>query len=701
LHALTARRLAALNYGTIKVPIPGGEAQMVEQRCRQWAAEVGELKITGSGVDPVMSVQLTGVDTSTILASAQHEDNAGNRTQKIGQLLFEELGIDYENTFQIFHKVIWRATPREAEIRFANVREADDSILRSDDDTWRVIIDYPYDRDNHTPFTDLNRLEQFRVSNPRSKTIVWLPSFFSAGLQTDLGRFVLLEFLLSNDDRLRDYSGHLSLADRAEAKTILTNQRDQLRERLRRALRMAYGVMIPESGILDEALILEKEQQFQSLEATITIRPPAVADLRSALDNLIEQGLDGQFPGHPKFSKDELRLTPALIQQAYDKLREALEASDGRVAIDRDARKKLRPLLEPLELAHVGEQFLAVKTTWFDRFDPREAQLPTRSATVGQLRQWMNQPSPSGLPAPLENLVILTYARHASRLLTLYGSPVTQESPASLRDEIVLERLNLPDEKTWEQVCERASHIFGVTIPPLPTLANLQRLHDQATELNKRFGTEVLHYVEKLRTVLPAFLGSEADVPRYRAAVATADLSEAILHAKKPLETFAAIEATDATPSAMGEVFKQSAKAHRALDLIRLDVFEKLELVEDEPRAGVARILRKQIQDALRADEHATALESVVGRWTDDSMKLLLDAPRERAAQLVVPGAIPSDLPAPLPQSPVTPGKMVTTGQRKITGTGAWKALREEIERELTEDAELELSWRIVKERPE
>src|SRR5258708_18956629 len=63
LRALTARRLAALNYGTIKVPIAGGESQLVEQRCRQWAAEVGEVKITGMGPDPIVSLQLSGVDT--------------------------------------------------------------------------------------------------------------------------------------------------------------------------------------------------------------------------------------------------------------------------------------------------------------------------------------------------------------------------------------------------------------------------------------------------------------------------------------------------------------------------------------------------------------------------------------------------------------------------------------------------------------
>jgi hypothetical protein len=697
LRALTARRLAALNYGTIKVPIPGGESQLVEQRCRQWAAEVGEVKITGTGVDPVVSLQLSGVDTSAILANAQHEDNTGNRLQKIRQLLFEELDIAYENTFQIAHKVTWRATPREAELRFANVWEADDSTLRSDGDTWRVVIDFPFDRDHNTPFTDLHRLEKFRGANPRSKTIVWLPSFFSAGLQTELGRFVVLEFLLSNDDRLRQYSTHLSLADRAEAKTVLANQRDQLRERLRRSLRMAYGVMNPEPGILDESLRLEKEQQFQSLDATIAIRPPAAADLRSALDNLIEQGLDGQYPAHPKFSKDELKLNNRLVEEAYAKIREALEAPDSRVQIERDLRKKLRPLLDPMELAHVGEQFLAVKTVWFDRFDPREAQLPNRAATVGQLRQWMNEPNRMGLPETLENLVILTYARQASRMLTLQGIPVP-ESLTNLRDDVVLERQKLPEQKAWEQVCEKASHIFGVTIPALPTLANLQKLNDQVSELTMRLGPDVGNYLTKLRTTLPTLVGDFTDVQRYKTAAVMSTLCQAIQRAKKPSEVFDAIQTAQVTaPSAMGEVFKQAAKVHRALDQIRLDVFESLGQVRDEPRAGVAKILRQQIQDALRADEHATALDSVVGRWLDDSMKLLLDAPRDITPPPAAPPPAIDHI--SLPPTRALPGTIVKEGKRAIKGASAWKSVREEIERELTEDAELEINWRIVKKQ--
>lgn len=699
LRALNPRRLASLNYGTIKSPIPGNEAQVVEQRCRQWAAEVGQPKISGSGPDPIISLQLSGVDTAEIIANAQHEDNSGNRLQKIRQLLFEELGLDYENTFQIQHEVTWRGTTREAEIRFANVWEADDSTLRSDGDTWRVVIDFPFDRDHHTVFHDLERLERFRSSGVRSKTITWLPWFLSDRLQVQLGRFVVLDHLLSNDDRLRQYSSHLSQAGRAEAKTELINHRDQLREQLKRALRMAYGVMNPELGVLDESLRLEKDQQFQSLDATIAIRPPAAANLRDALDNLIEQGLDGQYPAHPKFTT---KPTTAVIQLGFEKIKEALQNPDSRIAIERADRAKLFPLLDLLEIAHVGEQFLAVKTVWFDRFDPREAQLPTKAATVSQLRQWINEPTPMGLPEPLENLVILTYARQANRMLKQQGIPAP-ESLVSLRNDIILERQELPDQKVWDVTCERASHFFGVTVPALPTMANLQKLHDQVTNLNKQYGQEVANYLAKLRSTLQAIVGGEIEVLRYKTAESTNALCQAVQRSKSPLETFKAIQSAHVTgPSAMGEVFKQSAKAHAALNLIRLDVFEKLDQIEDEPRASLGQSLRQQLQDALRADEHATALDSVVSRWLDDSMKLLLDAPRPQPVPAVtVPPAV-DDLALPPvlpPPPPPKPGVNVSTGQRKVTGKKAWHALSDEIDREVTEDAEIELTWRIVKKQ--
>jgi hypothetical protein len=81
LKALT-QRLAALNHGTFRSPIPGREAQDVLRKCRDWASEIGEIKIT-EDQNPIISIQVTGVDIEPILRAAEANDNAGNRRKRI------------------------------------------------------------------------------------------------------------------------------------------------------------------------------------------------------------------------------------------------------------------------------------------------------------------------------------------------------------------------------------------------------------------------------------------------------------------------------------------------------------------------------------------------------------------------------------------------------------------------------------------
>ncbi len=100
LRSLNAERLAALNHGTIKTPIPGREGQEVLRRCRNWAASVGEIRIGEEATNPTISVQLSGVDTDTIIEQARREDNAGNRIRRVRQMLFEQLGIEAEDAFE-------------------------------------------------------------------------------------------------------------------------------------------------------------------------------------------------------------------------------------------------------------------------------------------------------------------------------------------------------------------------------------------------------------------------------------------------------------------------------------------------------------------------------------------------------------------------------------------------------------------------
>ena len=145
LRALTAQRLAALNHGTIKAPIPGREAQIVLGRCREWAAEVGEIKVS-EDLNPILSIQVTGVDVAPILENAASHDNPGNRRRKIRELLFRELGVAEGNDLFSTYSFPWRGTRREVDVVFDNVRELiEDSRLRGRDGAWTLLLDFPFD----------------------------------------------------------------------------------------------------------------------------------------------------------------------------------------------------------------------------------------------------------------------------------------------------------------------------------------------------------------------------------------------------------------------------------------------------------------------------------------------------------------------------------------------------------------------------
>src|SRR5262245_43697881 len=126
LRSLNAERLAALNHGTIRTPIPGKEGQEVLRRCRTWAASVGEVRL-GEETNPTISIQLSGVDTAPIIAQASREDNQGNRIRRIRQMLFEQLGIAGELEFEQHHDFLWLQTKRSCIVLFGNIRELPDA----------------------------------------------------------------------------------------------------------------------------------------------------------------------------------------------------------------------------------------------------------------------------------------------------------------------------------------------------------------------------------------------------------------------------------------------------------------------------------------------------------------------------------------------------------------------------------------------
>ena len=295
LRGLNAEKLAALNHGTIKTPVPGREAQEVLRRCRNWAASVGEIRI-GEESNPTISIQLSGVDTESIIEQARREDNQGNRIRRVRQMLFDQLGIQGEGEFEQFHEFWWRKTKRSCVVLFKNIRELPDSSLENSEEPWKIVIDFPFDEAGHGPRDDLSTLQRFIQSHPDgAKTLCWVPSFFSNDAQKDLGMLVILEHILTGE-RFGQYSSHLSPQDRPAAKSLLENQRSILRQRVQSHLDAAYGLEVLSQGSLDTLHDLDLSEHYVSLSPGFVPQPPVAANLTGAMHHLLSQALEHEFP---------------------------------------------------------------------------------------------------------------------------------------------------------------------------------------------------------------------------------------------------------------------------------------------------------------------------------------------------------------------------------------------------------------------
>jgi hypothetical protein len=166
LKGLTAQRLAALNHGTFRSPIPGREAQDVLRKCRDWASEIGEIKIT-EDQNPIISIQVTGVDIEPILRAAEANDNAGNRRKRIREALFKELEIPDTGGLFTTYEFNWRGTRREVELLYENVREMTDDRLRGRSGAWTVVLDFPFDERTSAPPTIWPAWRSTAAATPR------------------------------------------------------------------------------------------------------------------------------------------------------------------------------------------------------------------------------------------------------------------------------------------------------------------------------------------------------------------------------------------------------------------------------------------------------------------------------------------------------------------------------------------------------
>lgn len=682
-RGLNATRLAALNHGSIQSPIGGGETRMVLSQCRQWASRIGEVKIGEDPVNPTIALQLSGVDTEAILEHARAEDNVGNRKRTIKQLLFQELGLPLTDSLLFpAREIVWRGTRRSVEVLFANIRGLPDESLRAPGEEWRLVIDYPFDDEDHAASDDVARLEEFRESQGPTRTLCWIPTFLSREVQRDLGRYVVIEHLLTGEERLQAASSHLSAVDRAQARVLLDNQRSQLRQRLLSACNAAYGLSLDSGGLTDGALDLA--DRFQSLEPRFRPRPPASATLREGLEALLDALFEHRYPKHPLFAlQPGEELKPKMLKKVQEVAVRAAHEPMRRVEVDKEDRAVLRAIANPLELGQMYESAFVLGDFWSNALTQAVAAAGASgsAATVGRLREAFDRPEPRGLTREVQDLLILVFAEQTNRSFFRHGVAFPAEI-GRLDDECELRAQPLPSEPDWGVARDRAARLFGLAPDSFLSAANVSKLEGELWQRATEWRAPCSDLVGELERWTASFVPPVNTAARLKTAQATLRLVEAI-HRDQATVLRALLEASvPTTLEAMAASGSRAATTTAALRETQQGILQALRNVVDGRRARAESLLA-ELGEALGRDELAVPLAPTLRSLIDRAAALLAEV-------------------APPPPPPPSPRgwRLVAQGEEVLPDPSAARALFTDLAGQLSSpDRRLSIRWTVEEKK--
>ena len=619
LRGLNAERLAALNHGTIKSPIPGGEVQMVLTKCRKWSGEVGELRI-GEETNPTISLQLSGVDTDRILANAESYDSRGNRIRLIRQMLYEMLDVKGQDETEQYHSWLWRNTRRDATVLFANVRELPPSSFENHQENWRLIVDYPIDDPGYGPRDDLAKVHDFSEQHADgAKTIVWLPRFFSNAAENDLKTLVKLEHIFTGN-WFTDYSSHLSPQDRQAARTVLEQQKNSLRQRVRSHLEAVYGLAALLDNSVDTSRDLNPHEQFSSLIPGTDLQPPTAANLKQAMEELLNQALTAEFPAAPIFGED---LKTASLKKIHTLLSAGLQKGDKRIAVDTADRRLLRNIAEPMrlgEMRHDATHFLPA-SHWSDHFK-RKIQAAGGELKVERLRGWIDEPKAMGLPVEAQNLILMLFAEEGNYTFIEHNIP-EPPSLSKIRNSWSLKAQSLPNDATWKAALDRAVRLFGINASPLLNSTNVSQLSGRLLEAAKSARSAVNEYYASLKKRLGDLGVGLTTANRLKTASASTALIESLIDASdSDVITKLVTAKLETSDTAMGTAIKLADSFRQSLSHHAWKLFDSLITVQDHRKADAEKILA-DLREALSSDEHVIPLGETSDECQARALRLL------------------------------------------------------------------------------
>ncbi|TDC41402.1 phage resistance protein [Micromonospora sp. KC213] len=693
LRNLTGRRLSALNHGSITSPIPGGEVAQVNRKLADWAGQFPEIRI-GEGDDPVVSLELVGVDVDSVLATAKHYDNEGARKHMVQRLLWQQLGVPWSDSFFTEASLTWRGSRRVIELVYGNVRDPhdirDETFHPNDPAGWRVIVDYPFDDGSHGPADDRQRVQDL-LGRTTARTVCWIPAALTVERRNELGKLVIIDKLLEGQ-RFDSHAEHLNPDDRRRAHGALTNQRSALLAKMQGVLRQAYGLATKHPTDVQ----LGFDDHLQSLTRALEPKLPMGATFNDALRSIGDQMLSEQYPAHPDFDPDR-KGDPVRQQEVkvvLDHVRRAVESPEGRVEVERAHRQTMRRIANPLRLGTMHEAAFVIEGEWSQHFHQKAAS----EGIGGELRvtdllRWMDDPKARGLDPIVAQLVVATFAEQTDRGFYLHGSPVSPEL-GKITGELTLREESLPGEEDWERARTRAGAIFGFQ-PVALRRGRLVAMFGRDLVAQAARHREAAHQLVGALETYAKWLGidRDAEAGRLATARACADLLERLANGRSPAETVERLARAELGGPAdrAGRSIKSAAQVCAALAATSWENFDIIAGL-DEPFAAEATAILAQLRQVGAADELTAPLAPALDRAQSAAIALIRRATRrsESTEERAGTGSAP-------PPRDDRPGRTVVTGQATASAAELDQALDELRTAAIAHPAgTIEVTWRIV-----
>lgn len=445
----------------------------------------------------------------------------------------------------------------------------------------------------------------------------------------------------------------------------------------------------PDPTLIDTSHDLSAEEHFQSLDGSLTLKPPVAANLGQAFLQLLDQALSHQFPAHPVL-EDDATISPAVLKRVYAEIERAAQDAEGRIAVDQPRRKELRQIANPLKLGEMAETHFVLGQHWKNHFLKKEAQ-HGGPMTVSKLRTWIDEPSPMGLPRIVQHLVIMVFAAQTNRSFVLHNVPV-EPTIENIADDAELHEQELPSETDWEKAVRRGAVIFGVTASPLLNAANLARFVADVKKKAEEVKPSCDSLMEGIRQLQPGLSEPGTEATRFQTARATKLLVDAVVKAPddKVVEIIAKAQVAS-SEEAMGTHLKKAGALVEALSHVKWDLLEGVRKLTDH-RQQAAEAIWENVKATFQKDEYAVALAPMLREAEKRAVKLLTDIPEP-----VSPPATPQP---PVPEKPKQPSyKVIARGVREGLTETELDELVEEIRSGLNTDAaaRLNITWGVVK----